>query len=291
MESKFGADVGPSLAALDALTASTLSSFLEKNELASAKVCERIELDCERVMEREASQPIPSKGKFRKRYQECTERFRQACVGPAKHRNQERLEHAWEREVARFDKEFNDRLLNGVVFLTIAWVVVFRFIVRIAIAETIGWIAFVFLQVYPRTFIGSGTSVYETDWWQVRLSNAVWVIPNPLARGPLGLPFDIYLSRPTRSHHRSNARTSGLGQGVGGRHRQWAGRPRHPDVHRRCRLGGILLPRPVTEMFLLLLPAPDPTRQDPRDKGPRRLGPLELGCVETNRLHCCSPLL
>jgi hypothetical protein len=44
-------------------------------------------------------------------------------------------------------------------------------------------------------------------------------------------------------------------------------------------------------MFLLLLPAPDPTRQDPRDKGPRRLGPLELGCVENNRLHCCSPLL
>ena len=166
MENKFGADVSEPRKALEALISDALSAVIDKNELASAKVCERMELECERVMEREASQPIPSKGKFRKRYHECAERFQHACVGPALVRNQERLTHAWDREVARFDKEFNDRLLNGVVFVTIAWVVVFRFIIRIAIAETIGWIAFVFLQVYPRTFIGSGTSVYETGWWE-----------------------------------------------------------------------------------------------------------------------------
>ena len=279
MENKFGADVSEPRKSLEVLVANSLSSMLEKNELASAKACERIELECERVMEKEANQPIPSKGKFRKRYRECADRFRQTCVGPARDRNRERLDHAWEREVARFDKEFNDRLLNGVVFLTIAWVVVFRFIVRVAVAETIGWIAFVFLQVYPRTFIGSGSTVYETGWWEVRrlrrfliclVPCSLFVVPSmlflPCCSSHLSLTFLslTFLSHTFLPH-------TGSGQGMGSSRGQRHRRPRHPHVRDGPRPRRLLLPRPPAAVLLLLLSGPDTPSENPRDERPRRV--------------------
>ena len=296
MENKFGADVSEPRKALDALIANALAATLDKNELASAKVCERVELECERVMEREASQPIPSKGKFRKRYNECADRYLRTCVGPAHARNQERLAHAWEREVARFDKEFNDRLLNGVVFVTIAWVVVFRFIIRVAVAETVGWIAFIFLQVraddddvfsafsvflvlsvlsvfsvlslpsllFARSLARSGPAAH---------SSALFVLP------PTGLPEDVHRER----HHGVRDRLVGrAGQGLGGGRGQRRRRPRRPGLRHRRRAGGLLLPGAPAPVFLLLLPGADTTGKDPRDQGPRRVKKgwsQPIGCI------------
>jgi hypothetical protein len=56
---------------------------------------------------------------------------------------------AWRREEARFRRDYNDKLFNGLVVFALADILLFRFVIRISLAETVGWVGFVFLQV-PR---------------------------------------------------------------------------------------------------------------------------------------------
>ena len=58
-----------------------------------------------------------------------------------------RLDRAWERESGRFQSDYNDRLLGGLVGLSLLDILVFRFLMRVAVLETLGWLAFAFLQV------------------------------------------------------------------------------------------------------------------------------------------------
>ena len=60
-----------------------------------------------------------------------------------------RLDRAWERESGRFQHDYNDRLLAGLVGLSLLDILVFRFVVRVALLETLGWLSFAFLQVHP----------------------------------------------------------------------------------------------------------------------------------------------
>ncbi len=53
---------------------------------------------------------------------------------------------AWRREEGRFRRDYNDKLFNGLVVFALADILLFRFVVRISLAETAGWIGFVFLQ-------------------------------------------------------------------------------------------------------------------------------------------------
>lgn len=137
------------------------------NSQASSAACERAEMACEEVLDREARQGLPSSGRFTARYQRCSAAFEAACVGPALALNKgatagprewqgwhdsmplcpalcatssplplhlstcppvppascpapcpaERLTRAWVRESARFKRDYNDRLLNGLVFV------------------------------------------------------------------------------------------------------------------------------------------------------------------------------
>ena len=59
----------------------------------------------------------------------------------------QRLDRAWERESGRFQHDYNDRLLAGLVGLSLLDILVFRFLARVALLETLGWLAFAFLQV------------------------------------------------------------------------------------------------------------------------------------------------
>lgn len=58
----------------------------------------------------------------------------------------QRLDRAWERESSRFQHDYNDRLLAGLVGLSLVDILVFRFVMRVALLETLGWLAFAFLQ-------------------------------------------------------------------------------------------------------------------------------------------------
>ena len=59
----------------------------------------------------------------------------------------ERLDKAWRREHARFTHDYNDKLFNGLVLLLLVDIIVFRFVIKSSLLETVGWILFVFLQV------------------------------------------------------------------------------------------------------------------------------------------------
>lgn len=77
----------------------------------------------------------------------------------------ERLAKLWSRELEHFQRDYNDKLFNGLVIMALADILIFRFVVKLSIMETIGWLLFVFLQVYPKLFL-SGGSMYDTRWWK-----------------------------------------------------------------------------------------------------------------------------
>jgi len=58
----------------------------------------------------------------------------------------ERLARALRRERLRFTQSYNDRLFGGLVVAALAGIVLFRFVLRVAAAETAAWVAFAFLQ-------------------------------------------------------------------------------------------------------------------------------------------------
>ncbi|KAI3428317.1 hypothetical protein D9Q98_006697 [Chlorella vulgaris] len=188
---RFGSEVSGLRAALDTAIAREHSARQTANTYASSSVCERAEMGCEEVLDREARQHLPSSGRFKAQFEKCSARFRHECVGPALPHNQERLDKAWAREAARFDRDYNDRLLSGLVMVSLVSILAFRFVVRVQLAETAGWIAFIFLQVYPRTFMGEA-SMYDKGWWLLLVR--VWeaVVFNPLMDlERVGLPLAV----------------------------------------------------------------------------------------------------
>ncbi|CAK0744999.1 hypothetical protein CVIRNUC_001589 [Coccomyxa viridis] len=134
------------------------------NMLASTQACEAAEEECEAVLEREQSGTLPSTGRFKARFERCKARFEEICIGPARAGQQERMGRAERRERSRFVHDYNDRLFNGLVIASLAEILLFRFVIRSSLLETLGWLAFAFLQVYPKMFLRGGT-MYDTAWW------------------------------------------------------------------------------------------------------------------------------
>uniref|UniRef100_A0A1D1ZYE9 GB1/RHD3-type G domain-containing protein n=1 Tax=Auxenochlorella protothecoides TaxID=3075 RepID=A0A1D1ZYE9_AUXPR len=191
---KFGAErFGAGTAELEAGLARELDREAgargDANEAASARACDAAEEACEDALEAEARQRLPAARRFRRRHEECLARFARACVGPARTAHSERLAKAWEREHTRFLADYNARLLNGLTLCSIAGILLFRFVVRVQLGESVAWGAFVFFQVYPRSFLGDA-SMYDQAWWQGLVSGWEAVASNPfldLERG--GLPL------------------------------------------------------------------------------------------------------
>eukprot|EP00887_Chlorella_sp_A99_P007143 scaffold2.g7143.t1 len=177
---KFGRQVESLRGALDAALARELAVVQGANAAESARTCERAEMTCEEVLDKEARQRLPSMGRFETKYEQCAKRFRQACVGPALTNNLDRLKRAWEREHSRFALAYNERLLNGLMLLSLACIVAFRFVVRVQLGESLGWVAFIFLQVYPKTFLASEATMYDSAWWRWLVAAWEHVVFNPL---------------------------------------------------------------------------------------------------------------
>ncbi|KAL4442076.1 hypothetical protein ABPG77_011337 [Micractinium sp. CCAP 211/92] len=176
---RFGGQLAALREGLEAAIAREHSARETANTVASSAVCERAEMACEEVLDREARQHLPSSGRFRARYDRCSQAFRRVCVGPALAHSKDRLAKAWMRESARFERDYNDRLLGGMVMLSLVAILIFRFVVRVQLGETAGWVTFVFLQVYPRTFLGD-TSMYDKGWWQLLVKAWEVVVFNPV---------------------------------------------------------------------------------------------------------------
>ena len=83
----------------------------------------------------------------RAHHEHCETKFRTGCIGPSLTAQAERLAKAWTREEARFRHDYNDKLLSGLIFMSLAAILLFRFVIRVSLLETGGWVAFVFLQV------------------------------------------------------------------------------------------------------------------------------------------------
>ena len=86
-------------------------------------------------------------GRFKARFERCKARFEEICIGPARAGQQERMGRAERRERSRFVHDYNDRLFNGLVIASLAEILLFRFVIRSSLLETLGWLAFAFLQV------------------------------------------------------------------------------------------------------------------------------------------------
>ena len=68
----------------------------------------------------------------------CTLCFGGNSVRPCLCWQAARLDRAWERESGRFQHDYNDRLLAGLVGLSLLDILVFRFLMRVAVLEDAG---------------------------------------------------------------------------------------------------------------------------------------------------------
>jgi hypothetical protein len=69
-------------------------------------------------------------------------------------------------------------------------ILLFRFAARWHLGETAAWAAFVFLQVWPKMWVGSAGGMYEAGWWVALVSAWEAVVYNPLLDlGGWGVPL------------------------------------------------------------------------------------------------------
>ena len=57
---------------------------------------------------------------------------------------------AWARARRQFGTDYNGRLLMGLLALSVAGILVFRFVLRARLLEFASWLALVFLELYPK---------------------------------------------------------------------------------------------------------------------------------------------
>jgi hypothetical protein len=113
-------------------------------------------------------------------------------VGPARNASEERLALAWRSAQTTFMRDYNDRLLTGLLLVCVAVIVVFRFVLRVAVLEAVGWVCLVFLEVYPHIAVVPGGSMYDTRWWHA--AAAAWEAGMLLLFGAGGLALWLALT-------------------------------------------------------------------------------------------------
>ncbi|KAG1661270.1 hypothetical protein FOA52_003728 [Chlamydomonas sp. UWO 241] len=145
---------------------------VKKNEnlAASNQLCSELESGCEGELDQLQGMRLPSVRKFNATFAACRAAFEQRCKGPARPLFDGRLIKALARAQATFNKDYNDRLYTGLLFLFLGCAVFFRFILLVKLLEAVCWAAFVALELYPHLQIGG--SMYETQWW--RAAAHVW---------------------------------------------------------------------------------------------------------------------
>ncbi|KAK9868066.1 hypothetical protein WJX84_001038 [Apatococcus fuscideae] len=170
---------GPLRGSLTNVLIKQLDTRVTANRLASTEACNRLEQECEDGLEREQKVHLPSTSRFAAHYQRCRLKFDVGCIGPARADQAGRLDKAWKREERRFRQDYNDKLFNGLILVLLLDIVVSRFLLKSNLLESIGWILFVFLQVYPKLYL-SGGSMYDSSWWQLLVQGWELMVYNPI---------------------------------------------------------------------------------------------------------------
>ena len=84
-----------------------------------------------------------------------------------------RLLKALARSQAQFNKDYNDRLYTGLLFLSLGLAVFFRFALHVRVLEAVCWASFVFLELYPHLNLGP-RGMYDTQWWHGTVRPKPW---------------------------------------------------------------------------------------------------------------------
>jgi hypothetical protein len=111
-------------------------------------------------------------GRFTARYEKCLAAFERECIGPGRVAQTERLEKAWRRENTRFKQDYNDKLFNGLVMVMLVDILIFRFIIKLGVMETLGWLGFIFLQV---GLLSRNCCISRSSWHPPRLYTLAYV--------------------------------------------------------------------------------------------------------------------
>ena len=189
-EGKEGKERDALRAALLRELAAAAAAARDRNELASSRACSAAAERCEDALDAEQRSRLPSERRFERRLEESCSAAALAlaaprrgpvssasassvspstspsssCVGPAAAAALARADRAVARERVRFRGSYNDRILSGLLVGALAVVAAGRFVLRSTLFEALGWACFAFLQLYPKSFLVSGSSMYEASW-------------------------------------------------------------------------------------------------------------------------------
>ena len=137
---------------------------LEKNAFLSGKECETLATTCEEELVSLQTMRLPSLRKFDTSSKACEDRWSKRCVGPSRETYEARIKRSMARERSSFLQNYNARLLNGLLMLSIGGIVTFRFLYTSALGELVAWCLFISLEVGPKLYLG-GDGMFESRWW------------------------------------------------------------------------------------------------------------------------------
>lgn len=136
----------------------------EKNAFLSGKECETLATTCEEELVSLQTMRLPSLRKFDTSSKACEDRWSKRCVGPSRETYGARIKRSMARERSSFLQNYNARLLNGLLMLSIGGIVTFRFLYTSALGELVAWCLFISLEVGPKLYLG-GDGMFESRWW------------------------------------------------------------------------------------------------------------------------------
>ena len=151
-------------AALRRKLAEMLEQRKEKNAFVSGKECETLATTCEEELVGLQTMRLPSLRKFDTSSKACQDRWSTRCVGPSRETYGSRIKRSTDRERSAFLQNYNARLLNGLLMLSIGGIVTFRFLYTNALGELVAWCLFIALEVGPKLYLG-GDGMFESAWW------------------------------------------------------------------------------------------------------------------------------
>ncbi|XP_010323054.1 uncharacterized protein [Solanum lycopersicum] len=149
------------------------------NEYQSSTLCEALYTRCEDKMDELQALRLPSMAKFNAGFLQCNHSFERECVGPSKSNYEQRMIKMLGKSKSLFIKEYNQRVFNWLVVLSLVMVVLGRFVIKFFLVEIGAWILFIFLETYTRMF-WSAESLYYNPVWHSFLATWETLVYNPI---------------------------------------------------------------------------------------------------------------
>ena len=143
-----------------------LTYRFQENKLESGKLCEQLFLDCQLETDVLTTMKLPSRARFESYMDSCNTTYMKGCVGPAKEKYLKMLQKLRVKELRLFLKDYNERLMNGMSLISFGGIMGGRFIFNSPLCELVGWAGFATLELYPKMFLLSSTSMFDQGWWQ-----------------------------------------------------------------------------------------------------------------------------